>query len=440
MIRRVITLAVVGTLVSFLRPLTEGGARAASAEGTYLLGFTLLAAYLCGQIMEQLKLPRITGYIMAGILFGPFLAGLLDASVMETLDIFNELAYAFIGLAAGAELRLAVLRGRARSIALLIVVTSIVVMVGVGAAFYLVAPRFGVLGGLAGFQLLAVSGVVGVIAAARSPSSAIAVISETRARGPFAETILGVSVAMDAVVIFLFAVAMALAGLAFAPSEGLDLPFIASLLAALVVSLLLGVALGRLLSSYMKRQGPQIPLVVLAFCFLIYRGSILVPSIHLEPLLICAAAGFTIQNFSRQGPRLLEAMDWVALPVYVLFFSLAGARLDLHALVSWWGLALMVAGCRVAMIIMGTKIATGLAGDPQSFRRYAWLGFITQAGLSLALVSQLEDSHPGWGAGLATLLVAVITINQIAGPAAFLFALERVGEARGRRRGWRRQS
>ncbi len=152
--------------------------------------------------------------------------------------------------------------------------------------------------------------------------------------------------------------------------------------------------------------------------------------IHLEPLLICAAAGFTIQNWSHQGPRLLGAMDQVALPVYVVFFTMAGARLDLGALAASWGLAVALAGFRIVMIMLGTRLATSLAGDPAPFRRYCWLGFVTQAGLSLALISQIESRFPDWGPGLATTLVAVIAINQLIGPAAFKMALEKVGEAR----------
>jgi len=438
-IRRLITLSAAGALVWLLLRIIEISPSAAPAESTFMLGFALLSAALLGEIVEHLRLPRITGYILAGILFGPFAANLLSSRVLEPLSALNDMAFAFIGLAAGAELKLGTLKGRWRSIVLLIVCTATVLMVSVGGFFFVTASWISFLGDLLPLQILAVAGMVGVIAAARSPSSAIAIIAETKADGPFTETILGVSVAMDIVVICLFAVATAFVGLAFAPEQGLDLLFALEVTGAIAVSIALGVVLGAVMGLYLKRKGPQVSLVIVGLCFLVYRLSEIVGryleqthglEINLEPLLICAAAGFTIQNWSHQGPRLLGAMDRVALPVYVVFFTMAGARLDLGALATSWGIAVAMAGFRIVMIMLGTRLATSLAGDPAPFRRYCWLGFVTQAGLSLALISQIESRFPGWGADLATILVAVIAINQLIGPAAFKMALEKVGEAR----------
>ena len=86
------------------------------------------------------------------------------------------------------------------------------------------------------------------------------------------------------------------------------------------------------------------------------------------------------------------------------------------------------------MINVGTRIATHAAKDPPPFRRYSWMGFVTQAGLSIALASQLKDMYPGWGEELATLQIAIITFNQLVGPVLFKAALERVGETLNARR------
>jgi Kef-type K+ transport system membrane component KefB len=439
MIRRLATLAVVTSLVWLLLGIIGGHSQPGPAASTLLLGFVLLSSALVGEIVERIRLPRITGYILAGILFGPFGAGFLDHASLTRLGIFNDLAFAFIGLAAGAELRLAILSGRFRSILLLIVFTTTVVIVGVGGGFFAVATIQGFPGDLEPLQLLAVACIVGVIAAARSPASAIAIISETRSEGPFTETLLGVSVAVDLVVLVLFSVAVAMAGVAFVPDQGLDLEFVLLLVGQITISLALGAILGSVMGLYLKHRGPQIPLVIAGLCFLVYRVSELTAtyleqthqiSLHVEPLLICAAAGFLIQNHTPHGERLERSMDSVALPVYVVFFTLAGAHLDLQALAASWALAVTIAALRAAAMFGGARVATVLAGDAETTRRNCWLGFVTQAGLSLALIAQLASVSADWAASLAPVLVAVVAINQLVGPAAFKIALERSGETR----------
>ncbi|HSN56757.1 MAG TPA: cation:proton antiporter, partial [Candidatus Sulfomarinibacteraceae bacterium] len=131
MTRRLVTLAVVAALVWLILGTLDREVPPGAAQSTLLLGSLLLAAALIGKIVERVLLPRITGYILAGIVIGPHAAGFLDAAALARLDIFNELAFAFIGLAAGVELRVATLRGRGRSLVLLVVFTTTVVMVGV---------------------------------------------------------------------------------------------------------------------------------------------------------------------------------------------------------------------------------------------------------------------------------------------------------------------
>ncbi len=432
-------LAVIAAIVGVIVRLESTPLIAGEMDTTFWIGFALIGAYLAGALTASFRLPRITGYLAAGMVFGPFLIGFLDAGVLDRLAVFNKMALAFIGLAAGAELRLAVLREKARSVILLIVVTTATVVVGVTGILMLTHGVIPALGGRSFVQLMAMCALVGVVAAARSPSSAIAIINETRARGPFTETILGVAMSMDLLILPLFSVAASLAALAFAPERSFNVLFILVLCGEIGISIALGVALGVLLATYLKYNGPQQGLVILGLCFLVYKSSDLLAEylqtvhavdIHLEPLLITAAVGFTVQNASRQGEAILEILDKVGLPVYVVFFTMAGAALNLGAVVAGWAAAVILVGARLLMIILGARLATTLAGDPPAFRAHTWMGFVTQAGLSIALASQLAASFDAWGRALGSLLIAAIAVNQIIGPVAFKFALDRVGESR----------
>jgi Kef-type K+ transport system membrane component KefB len=440
--RQVVTLIIIGLLVWGVVQVGQGPLLERQVEIPILLGFALLAAYLVGTVVERFGLPRITGYILAGILFGPYAIDLLSFSVQNRLGVFNDMALAFIGLAAGAELRLQVLRPRAKSVLFLIVCTTGAVMVGVTGVMFLLHAWFPAMAGHGTIQVVAMCALLGVVAAARSPSSAIAIISETKAKGPFTETILGVAMSMDMLILPIFSIVAALAILAFSPGQAFNVGFVLALCGELLVSVVLGVLLGIGVSAYIKYEGPQLPLVLIGLCFAVYRSSevfgrylarVHETGIHLEPLLICAAAGFTIQNVSRQGQKLVEALDGVGLLVFVIFFTLAGASLNMSALATGWLAATVLVGARLLMIFLGCGIATRLSRDPPEFRRYCWLGFITQAGLSIALATQLSTAFGEWGRQLGSLLIAAIALNQILGPIAFKVALERVGEARSAR-------
>jgi Kef-type K+ transport system membrane component KefB len=415
---------------------TPGG-----VETSFMLGFVLLASFLAGTICERFRLPRITGFILAGILFGPFVIDVLSTDVQVDLDVFVNMSFAFIGLAAGAELRAEILRKRARSMVLLIVCTTLVVGIGVALSALLAHPLIPFMAGKTIVQVMAICGLVGVVAVARSPSSAIAIIAETKAKGPFTETILGVAMSMDIVILPLFSVMVALSALAFSSGQTMDVSFILAMCGEIAAFIVIGILIGAVLAAYIKYEGRQISLIVLAICFLIYKSSFELEhylmethdiTVRIEPLLICAAAGFTVQNLSKQGHRLLSAMNRVNLPVFVVFFTMAGAALNMGALARFWPIALGLVMARLVMIYLGCRLATRLAGDPVAFRRYSWMGFVTQAGLSIALATQIGATCGEWGRALGALLIAAIAVNQIIGPVAFKYALGQVGETRKR--------
>ena len=152
-------------------------------------------------------------------------------------------------------------------------------------------------------------------------------------------------------------------------------------------------------------------------------------SLNLEPLLICMSAGFSVQNFSDMGRFFMDGLERISLPIYVLFFSLAGASLDLDALHIAWPLALSLAVVRGLGILAATWLAGVLNRDPASHRRSAWMAYLTQAGVAIGLAQLAERHFPEIGVYLTTVVLAVITINQVVGPITFKASLNIVGEA-----------
>jgi Kef-type K+ transport system membrane component KefB len=411
----------------------------ADARSTMTFGFLLLAAYLLGDVLSYFGVPRITGYILAGILFGPYALGLVSAASVRDLKLIDGLALTFIALAAGGELRLTELRERRTSIVLIVVFLTLTVFLGV--AGFTVAARslLPFLDGRSMIQVVAVGALLGVFAAARSPASAIAIIHECRARGPFTEMVLGATVVIDVLVIFLFAVVVSVCQALVVPSAEMELRFVYSIGIELLGSVLVGILLGSAISLYIRYVKAELLVFILALAFLVTffsrQFALLLDdfysvSFHLEPMLICVTAGFWVQNFSRAGGLFMEQIDRSSLPIYVIFFALTGAALSIDALAETWLIAVLLVSVRFVMIWLGAYVGTSLSGDPPRYRKMAGLSFVTQAGVSLGLAGIVMSRFPDWGAALATTIIAVIALNQIIGPIAFKYALGAVGEAR----------
>jgi Kef-type K+ transport system membrane component KefB len=413
----------------------------ADARSTMTFGFLLLTAFLFGDVLSRFKVPKITGYILAGIVFGPYAFEFVDAATVEDLKLIDDLALTFIALAAGGELRLERLRQRRRSITLTVLFLTVVVFLGVSTFVLAARPLLPFLDDRSMAEVMAVAALLGIIAVARSPASAIAIIHECRARGPFTEMVLGVTVVMDVLVIFLFAVVVSICQAAVVPGEGMDFRFIEMVGVELAVSILAGILLGWVVSLYISRVKTELLVFILAAAFLVtffsrqfalFLDRFYDISFHLEPMLICVTAGFWIQNFSRSGRQFMEQIDRSSLPIYVIFFSLTGAALNVGALERTWLIAVLVVAVRSILIALGAYLGSSSSGDPPRFRKMAGLSFITQAGVSLGLAGIVARRFPDWGALLATTIVAIIALNQIIGPIAFKYALNAVGEARAR--------
>ncbi len=437
MLTLLLALLLPGVMV-LLGRLPQGWDLAEPARLSLAFGFLLMEAQLVGALFARVRLPRISGYLVAGAVCGPWVLGLVDAELALRMRFIDDLALTFIALTAGAELRLAALVRRKRSILSVGTCLLVAVPLVIGAVFVLARPWLPFARELGATETLVAGALVAVIALARSPTSAIAVINDCRAAGPFTDTVFGVTVAMDSLVILLFAVAVAFGEAAVGATGSVDLGFVATVAGQVAASVLLGALVGKAVAFYIRRleRDLSVLLVVLAF-FLAEASRWLAHALdanlgvafHLEPLLIAIAAGFTVQNFTGEGDRLNRALHAISLPIFVVFFAVAGVVLDLGALAAAWAAALAFAGARMGAASAAGHLGGRLAGEGVAFRRLAGFAFYTQAGVSLGLAQEVARRFPEWGGSAAAFLVACITLNELVGPVAFKFALDRMGES-----------
>ena len=408
----------------------------------YSLGFFIVAlsAKQIGKFFSQYGLPYITGYLLAGALAGPFILELLPTEAIEELRYIDDISLAVIAFIAGSELYLKELKSRLRGILLNTggIVFSAFLLIGI--ALFVLQSSISFTADYPPITKVAIATLGATILLALSPASTIAVIQEVRAKGPFSKTVLSITVVMDVVIIVLFAVAVAFAG-AMIDGDSVTIGFVMILVVDIVLALIAGYLIGRgigvMLSMSLHTSVKMLSLLILGY--ILFESATHVPTwiydavgvkIKIEPLLMSMVAGFTVTNFTDYRKPFEDLLHQISPSVYVAFFALTGIGLKLDILVDTIAIAAALFAVRMVAIIIGTYIGGTIAGEPQSFRRLAGLGLITQAGIALGLARETAVFFPDTlGSEFATLIISVIVLNEIFGPMLLKYALGQIGES-----------
>jgi Kef-type K+ transport system membrane component KefB len=389
-------------------------------------GFALIAAALAGGLVERLRLPRISGYLLFGLLCGPQAADLISRVMATDLQLVNGLAVALIAFIAGLEVNLSRIRDRLRTIAVVgasvIGVTSALLAV----AIYWAWPWLPIAPEASGLSRLAMTLVLTTVLVSFSPTVTIAVIAESRARGPLSELALSVVVLADLVLILAFALAMQFTrtatGAGSAEIVGL-LPFLSW---EIFGSLAFGATIGALFAFYLGHVSRELTLVLLALCITVSAAGAVW---HLEPLLAALAAGMVVENIAPpRGDALKDAVERGSLPVLIVFFATAGASIDLRALAATAPIALAIAIGRAGAIWAGAALGGRAARLPPASAALVWMGLVSQAGVTLGLATIVAREFPDWGRAVQSLVLALTGLHVLVGPVLLRAALARAGE------------
>ena len=410
----------------------------------YIIGFIIvaLASKQIGKWFTFLKLPMITGFLFLGIVAGPYLLNIITDNAIDQLKFIDELSLAYIALSAGSELVIRQIKSRFKAIRYVAAGLVLATLCICSFSFFLLSEFIPFIKAMPPVYRAAGSLMVGAIMVARSPSSAIAIVNELKAKGPFTKTALGVTVIMDVVVIVLFSVSESIAETILS-NVGFDIGFVLILFVELTLTVTSGYLVSYLirfvLSLHCNRAFKTIFIMVAGFGVFALSGvfeqitqEVLFCGILLEPLLICMLAGFLTANYSAYRTELIKVLQDIGPFVYVAFFTLTGASLRLDVLTQCWVIALALFGIRLAAISIGSFSGSFFAGEPMKENKIAWMCYITQAGVGLGLAKQVANQFPGWGEVVATIIIAVIVLNQIVGPPFFRWALYLVKEAKSR--------
>lgn len=408
--------------------------------------------YASGRIASRLRLPLITGYISAGILTGPFVFNLLSKDTLLSLVPLEQACLSLIALAAGAELQTSELKRIKSQVIALTLTISLCSWLVVWVAAIQLVPLLGSLErSLSTSSTLTFASLIATLSIARSPASAIAVIKEVGARGPFTSLVMAVVVVKDVLVFIAFALNMEVArALQHSTQEGGESLFrlftvLRQPLISVTCAAILGTSAAHVLciileqpwiignstsSKYNSRK-----LITSLLCLFVSVSTFFMAElVHIEPLLACVTMGVITANYGTDDPaaKAAAATGISTLMPYLntIFFGLVGASIKIESVGSFLWAAAWIYIARLVGIWIGCWSGGWISGTaPRVLRQRLWQGMVTQAGIALGLgkivASRFGDS---WGEDFGALAAGVVVANLMTGPPLFRAAIVSLGE------------
>ena len=375
-----------------------------SPTAQVLLAVTLLwlAGFGMSRITKLLHLPNVTGYILAGVVIGPYVLNLIPAELTGGMEFLTDVALSFIAFGVGRYLRLDRLKEQGTRVIVLTLmealVTAAVVTLTMLTVFQMSLP----------FALL-----LGAIGSATAPASSLMTIRQYRAKGDFVNTLIQVVAMDDAVALLAFSACAAIA----AGTESAAGFSVQSALKPLVLSLamMLGAyLLGCALCALLRGRSSDHRLVLT--CSAVFLIAAVCAAMDVSPLLGCMVLGATYANVTGDK-ELFKQVNRVTPPINVLFFVLSGMRLNLGALEAVGMIGVTYFAVRIVGKMLGSWLGARMTGCSAEIRRYFGLALIPQAGVSIGLAVLAQRILPAEsGSLLSTIILSSSVLYEMIGP------------------------
>lgn len=388
----------------------------------FLVGMGVALGFIGGKISNKLKLPAVTGYIIIGVFLGSSFFNILDLNTLNRIGIITDLALGIIAFVIGNELRLSILKKMGKIIITILFFESIATFVLVTIGVYLLTRN------------MALSLILGSLGVATAPAGTFIVLDEYKAKGPVTNTLLAIVSLDDSIAIVIFSFAAAFAKHLVNIDIEEKTTFLSNLQQPLIEiggAIVLGLILGIVVSYIAKKLHNKRELLVIALAaILICTG--LSNVLHFSSILANMVLGMVISNlFLFAGKRIFETIYDITLPVYIAFFVLAGAHLQIGLLPKMGLLGLVYILTRSLAKIGGASLGASLSKAEPNIRKYLGFGLFTQAGVAVGL-AMIVAREFGFCEEIAVITINTITattiILEIIGPIGVKYVITKSGE------------
>lgn len=386
----------------------------------FKLSIILIVGLIGGRISKKLNLPNVTGYLVAGLFIGPSFFNLIKDADIQSFSIINEIALAAIAFGIGSEFELKDMLKVGKSVVVITVAEALGAMLVVFLVTYYMFD-----------QSFAFSIVIASMSAATAPAATIMVINQYRADGPLTRTILPVVALDDAVGIMAFGIAMSMAKLSLGTVNGSFFSMVSAPFIEIFGSLLIGFILGVLTTYFANKAYSQEELLGIVLASL-FASSGIANFLALSPLLTCMMVGATIVNLMHNSKRVFAVLNDVAPPIYLLFFTLAGASLHLSILSQIGALGIAYVFARGGGKMLGAALSAKAVKADNAVCKYLGLALLPQGGVSLGLSIIVKKQLPQYSEAITTVILFSILIYESLGPILSKIAIEKAGEINGK--------
>ena len=404
------------------------------------IGVAMIAGLLLSRLTSRLNLPDVTSYLVAGLLVGPLVLGQLDVpglgfgsfEFVEEMGLICDAALGFIAFSIGSEFRISALRKTGRQ------ATVIAIFQALTATLFVDVALIG-LHCLLGDKLpISTCLILGAIATATAPAATLMVINQYKAKGPLTDILLPIVALDDAVGLVVFAVSKGVAK-AFISGSLSVVSVLVNPLVEIFASLLLGAALGWVFSLVEKYFNSNSKRLSLAVAFVALSAGL--SKLHFEigpvhvgfsSLLVCMMCGTIFCNLCDFSEEIMHKTERWTGPVYVLFFVISGAELDLRVFadLAVVGIGVMYIITRSAGKIFGASASAKLVKCEPSIIKYLGITLLPQAGVALGMSVTVAGEFGAEGAMIRNIVLFSVLIYELVGPLLTKMALTAAGDIR----------
>lgn len=400
----------------------------------YLISILLLLAFLIVVLAKKYRVPIVVGYVFLGILMSPDIITtipLVDQELtnlytfmLANLDYVTHIALAFIAFTIGSELSIKTIKRLGKSIFYIAIFESIAAFAVVTAAVYIILD-------LPFFMAL----LLGAIASATAPAATVMVLKEYNAEGPLTSTIMAVVGLDDAFALIIFSLINPIAysqysgGGAVEISELIVYPLL-EIFGSLAVGLAFGYAAQYLLTNFSEQTKKILTIVTT-----IVLSSAVSTFFGFSPLITNMAVGFSVRNFAKKNLQISEEMNTLTVPLYALFFIIAGTeiRFSEMASLSFLLIAFTYLMARIIGKVGGSTLAAKISDAPAAVKKYIGFGLLPQSGVAIALAYSVQKQYsqdPQVGLLIFNTLLLTAALTEVVGPLLTKYAVINAGESK----------